>query len=134
MSIGYPYWFHLTINNTFRRVTVNGFEKYLCVWPHWTSWTWLPYLTCMHSSKVARTSTNQYFLYHTRSYQKGSTRYGFFRSSRLFLHLMKHDFYITSYVNDSSFQQSKLESLNTYTSKVIKLTNISLNTPPIIIA
>ena len=63
-----------------------------------------------------------------RSYQKGqekakkAARCGFFQSSRLFLHLMKQEFYITGCLNDSSFQQSKLESLNMYTSKVMKLT------------
>ena len=60
---------------------------------------------------------------YTRSYQKGqekgkkAARCGFFQSSRLFLHLTKHEFYITGCLNDSSFQQSKLESLNMYTSK-----------------
>ena len=58
------------------------------------------------------------------SYQKGSARCGFFQSSRLFLHLTKHEFYITGCLDDS-FQQSKLESLNMYTSKVIKLTKVS---------
>ena len=51
---------------------------------------------------------------------KTSARCGFFQSSRLFLHLTKHEFYITRCLNNSSFQQSKLESLNTYTSKVQK--------------
>ena len=31
----------------------------------------LPYLACIHSSEVARTSTHYYFLHNTRSYQKG---------------------------------------------------------------
>ena len=53
---------------------------------------------------------------------KKAARCGFFQSSRLFLHLTKHEFYITGCLNDSSFQQSKLESLNMYTLKVIKLT------------
>ena len=56
---------------------------------------------------------------------KKVARCGFFQSSRLFLHLMKHEFYITGCLNDSSFQQSKLETLNMYTSKVIKLTKVS---------
>ena len=30
----------------------------------------LPYLACIHSFEVSRTSTHQYFLYHTRSYHK----------------------------------------------------------------
>ena len=51
----------------------------------------------------------------------------------------KHEFYITGCHKDSSFQQRKLESFNMYIyiyiyiSKVIKLTNVSWNTPPIII-
>ena len=45
---------------------------------------------------------------------KKSARCGFFQ----FLHLTKHEFYITGCLNDSSFQQSKLESLNMYTLKV----------------
>ena len=57
---------------------------------------------------------------------KKAARCGFFQSSRLFLHLTKHEFYITGCLNDSSFQQSKLEALNMYTSKVIKLTKVAL--------
>ena len=53
---------------------------------------------------------------------KKATGCGFFQSSRLFLHSTKHEFYITGCLNDSSFQQSKLETLNMYTSKVKKLT------------
>ena len=53
---------------------------------------------------------------------KKAARCGFFQSSRLFLHLTKHEFYITGCLKDSSFQQSKLETLNMYTSKVMKLT------------
>ena len=52
----------------------------------------------------------------------------------VFLHLTKHEFHITGCLNNSSFQQSKLEPLNIYISKVIKLTKVSWNTPPIIIA
>ena len=65
---------------------------------------------------------------------KKTTMCGFFESSRLILHLMKHEFYITGCLNDSSFQQSKFKSLNMYTLKVMKLTKVSWNTLPIIIA
>ena len=34
---------------------------------------------------------------------KKATRCGFFQSCKLFLHLTKHEFYITSCLNDSSF-------------------------------
>ena len=50
----------------------------------------------------------------------------------VFLHLTKHEFYITGCLNDSSSQQSKFECLNMYTSNIIKLTKVSWNTPPII--
>ena len=40
---------------------------------------------------------------------KKSTRCDFFQSS---WNLMKHEFYITGCLNDFSFQQSKLETLN----------------------
>ena len=50
----------------------------------------------------------------------------------VFPHLMKHEFDISGCLNDSSFQQSKLESLKMYTLKVIKLTKVSWNTPSII--
>ena len=43
---------------------------------------------------------------------KKAARCGFFQSSRLFLHLTKHEFYMTGCHNDSSFQQNKLEALN----------------------
>ena len=56
---------------------------------------------------------------------KKSARCGFFQSSRLFLLLTKQVFYITGCLKDSSFQQSKLEALNMYTWKVIKLTEVS---------
>ena len=67
-------------------------------------------------------------LHYTRSYQKGqekgekASRCGFLQSSRLFPHLTKQEFYITGCLNDSSFQQSKLEALNMYTLKGMKLT------------
>ena len=35
---------------------------------------------------------------------KKPARCGFFQSSRLFMHLTKHEFYITGCLNDSSFQ------------------------------
>ena len=115
------------------RVTVFGLEKWLSVCPtplYLKNWTLLDFHTCTFS-EVATTSTRLYLLYHTRSYWKGSARHGFFQSSRLFLHLMKHEFYIiTGCRNDSFFQQSKLESLNMCTLKVTKLTNVSCNTCP----
>ena len=43
---------------------------------------------------------------------KKAARCGFFQYSRLFLHQTKHEFYITGCLNDFSFQQSKLETLN----------------------
>ena len=52
----------------------------------------------------------------------------------IFLHLMKHDFYIISFLNISSFQQSKLESSVMYTLRVIKLTKVAYENPTHIIS
>ena len=97
----------------------------------------LPYMAaCIHSSKVARMSTHQYFFYYTRSYQKLKKRVRNLLGMASFSlpTSNKHAFYITGCLDDSSFQQSQLESLHIYTSKVIKLTNVSNETPhPLII-
>ena len=48
--------------------------------PHELDTPGLPYLACIHSFKVAITSTHKYFLYYTRSYRKGLSRRGFFQT------------------------------------------------------
>ena len=103
------------------------------------NWTLLDFYTwhVYTPPKWQKRALTNIFSHYTRSYQKGQekgekvARCGFFQSSRLFLHLTKQEFYITGCLNDSSFQQSKLESLNMYTLKVIKLTIVSWNTPPL---
>ena len=61
---------------------------------------------------------------------KKTTRCGFFQSSCINEAWVLHHF-----LNNSCFQQNKLESLNMYTLKVINPTKVSWNTlPPIIIA
>ena len=64
------------------------------------------------------------------SYQKGKKSFscGFSQSSCIYQTCVLHHWLS---INDSSFQQNKLESLNLYTSKVIKLTKVSHETPSI---
>ena len=84
----------------------------------------LPYLPWLHSFEVAKRSLTNVFSTTLEAIKKGkkSAKFGFFQSSRLFLHLTKHELYITGCL---LFQQSKLETLNMCTSKVLKLTKVS---------
>ena len=104
-----------------------------CVTPlYLKNWTLLDFHTWRVCTppKWQEQALDNIFFYNTRSYQKVSARRGFFQSSRLFLYLTKHEFYTCTSlaVLTTPFQQSKLESLNMYTSKVIKLTKVSWNT------
>ena len=122
-------------SNWFRKISALVF---MCLTPlYLKNWTLLDFrIWCVYTSlkwqKWALANIYSTILKAIKKSKKTSMC-GFFQSSRLFLHLTKHEFYITSCLNDSSFQQSKWESLNMYTSKVIKLTKVSWNTPPIII-
>ena len=90
------------------------------------NWTLLDYHTwhVYTPPKWQKRALTNIFYTILKAIKKGKkyARHGFFL---VFLHLMKHKFYITGCLKDSSFQPSKLEYLNMYTSKVIKLTKVS---------
>ena len=81
----------------------------------------LPFLACIQLKGQEQALAN-IFSTILEAIKKSELGMGSFSLPRLFLHLTKHEFYITGCLNDSSFQQ---ESLNMYTSKVIKLTKVS---------
>ena len=104
-------------------VTVNGLETFLSVcltslycknWTHLDFHIWHVY-TPPKWQERALTDICSTILEAIKKGKKAA-KCGFFQSSRLFLHLTNHEFYITSCLNDSSFQQSKLKTLNMYTS------------------
>ena len=93
----------------------------LCVWFRSTAKTGHSWTSTLGMYTLLQSGKNEHsliFIHYTRSYQKGQEN---FQSSRLFLHLTNHTFHITGRLNDSSFQQSKLKSLNMYTNVLRKL-------------